>query len=166
MSFKKDITGQQIASRKPLIQQNTTVTDQNEHKQNLLEMIADLQSERMDEQRAILPGLKKTIVTQTKKTNGTPDDEFLDMLMRCQRSRLEEQRSELPQAHVTMDAEGSNNVIRSSESANVAGATVPDEDFFSFIMKVQSGRMEDQRASIPKENASKSKRSTQDNSNN
>ncbi|XP_055381974.1 G-protein-signaling modulator 2 [Condylostylus longicornis] len=158
----KDISQPHISSRKPLIQQNTT-NDQGENKHNLLEMIADLQSERMDEQRAILPGLKKTIVRQRTKINGTPDDEFLDMLMRCQRSRIEEQRSELPQAHVTMDAEALNNTITASSSSTNAGATVPDEDFFSFIMKVQSGRMEDQRATIPKENSSKPKRSPQDN---
>lgn len=28
------------------------------------------------------------------------------------------------------------------------GATVPDEDFFSLIMRVQGGRMEDQRAAV------------------
>ena len=28
--------------------------------------------------------------------------------------------------------------------------TVPDEDFFSLIMKLQSGRMEDQRSSLPR----------------
>lgn len=29
------------------------------------------------------------------------------------------------------------------------GPTVPDEDFFSLIMRLQSGRMEDQRATVP-----------------
>lgn len=29
-----------------------------------------------------------------------------------------------------------------------SGATVPDEDFFSLIMRVQGGRMEDQRAAV------------------
>lgn len=28
------------------------------------------------------------------------------------------------------------------------GATVPDEDFFSLIMRVQGGRMDDQRAAV------------------
>ena len=72
----------------------------------LLEMIAHFQSERMDEQRALLPGLKRISLgnanNMSRPTNnnesgpgsttpedpvelGTPpDDAFLDMLMRCQ----------------------------------------------------------------------------------
>lgn len=48
-------------------------------------MIANLQCERMDEQRAILPGLKGIhISNSTNDLVPTPDDNFLDMLMRCQ----------------------------------------------------------------------------------
>lgn len=74
-------------------------------------MIADFQSERMDEQRALLPGLKRISLTnssarpnvetdadgvaipapadQPAQDGGVvvgtpPDDAFLDMLMRCQ----------------------------------------------------------------------------------
>lgn len=132
----------------------------------LLEMIADLQSERMDEQRAQLPGLVTShnrnggpISNQSSSnfprgpstTEPAPDDAFLDMLMRCQGSRLEEQRSELPRPNVTSDAEQGeppNNNRRRGAGANNAGATVPDEDFFSLIMRVQGGRMEDQRAAV------------------
>lgn len=135
-------------------------------------MIADLQSERMDEQRAQLPGLITTNSNQFQRapinkqpslvfprgastsTERAPDDAFLDMLMRCQSSRLEEQRSELPRANVTLDVEQGeppNNNRRNcvnNNTTNNAGATVPDEDFFSLIMRVQGGRMEDQRAAV------------------
>ncbi len=50
-------------------------------------MIADLQSERMDEQRAQLPGLvnRRGVATNNFPANApAPDDAFLDMLMRCQ----------------------------------------------------------------------------------
>lgn len=54
-------------------------------------MIADLQSERMDEQRAMLPGLvNRRGISSSNQTNNfaantpAPDDAFLDMLMRCQ----------------------------------------------------------------------------------
>lgn len=66
-------------------------------------MIADLQSERMDEQRAQLPGLvtrrsggaasgsaaasgsnSVSISARSNKNVPAPDDAFLDMLMRCQ----------------------------------------------------------------------------------
>lgn len=174
--------------RKPLVQQNslpaissiqaatTTATKVNQNA--LLEMIADLQSERMDEQRAQLPGLvpspqnlhqrrhmgppinsqpttanPRGATTTAKPNEPAPDDAFLDMLMRCQGSRLEEQRSELPRPSVTQDVEQGelpNNNRRGCINANTnnAGATVPDEDFFSLIMRVQGGRMEDQRAAV------------------
>lgn len=178
--------------RKPLVQQNsmpsissTTTPSTTKSNQNaLLEMIADLQSERMDEQRAQLPGLVaspqnlrqrqnlaaaapiniqpttinprgSSVATNTTSipNEPAPDDAFLDMLMRCQGSRLEEQRSELPRPSVTQDAEQGdlpNNNRRNFINANTnnAGATVPDEDFFSLIMRVQGGRMEDQRAAV------------------
>ncbi|KAH8311284.1 hypothetical protein KR044_005336, partial [Drosophila immigrans] len=128
------------ATRKPLVQQNSLFVDPTN-----------------------LPGLKSPSsamppasishapLARSATTTQQPDDAFLDMLMRCQGSRLEEQRSELPRAHVTMDAEAPQLQAPGAAAAAGAGrgATVPDEDFFSLIMKVQSGRMEDQRASIP-----------------
>lgn len=175
--------------RKPLVQQNSlpaissiqtaTPTPTKGNQNALLEMIADLQSERMDEQRAQLPGLvpspqnlhqrrnmaavpinrQPTVAnprgtsTATTTNEPAPDEAFLDMLMRCQGSRLEEQRSELPRPNVTQDVEQGelpNNNRRGCINANTnnAGATVPDEDFFSLIMRVQGGRMEDQRAAV------------------
>lgn len=47
-------------------------------------MIADLQSERMDEQRAQLPGFVSNRANHINNSNPAPDDAFLDMLMRCQ----------------------------------------------------------------------------------
>lgn len=149
-------TASQVAAgdRKPLQmnnQQNILPKENNRHQ--LLEMIADLQSERMDEQRAALPGLVGNQATaavaaatqqpKRERKAGEPDDAFLDMLMRCQGSRLEEQRSELPKPNAMLDAEGP------ERKSSVIGATVPDEDFFSLISRVQGGRMEDQRAAIP-----------------
>ena len=46
-----------------------------------------------------------------------------------QASRLEDQRSELPK--------------------ELPHPTVPDEDFFSLIMKVQSSRLDEQRSDLP-----------------
>lgn len=48
-----------------------------------------------------------------------------------------------------MDVEnGETNNRRPTGPASNIGATVPDEDFFSLIMRVQGGRMEDQRAAV------------------
>lgn len=187
------------SARKPLTQHNSnagaaaaTTTVAKENRNALLEMIADFQSERMDEQRALLPGLKRISLTNNSSARpnvetdadgvaipaapdqpaqdggvvvGTPpDDAFLDMLMRCQGSRIEEQRSELPTPNITMDAEagGERRVAGNSNS----GATVPDEDFFSLIMRLQGGRMEDQRATVPLNNSSSNNNNNRSNINN
>lgn len=103
-----------------------------------LDMIAGLQSSRMNDQRASLPqfpGLNSRAgirpYLEKKKDEEVPDDKFFDMLMRCQGSRLEDQRSSLP-----------TDIGRSAP-------TVPDEDFFSLIQKVQSSRLEEQRTTMP-----------------
>lgn len=62
-------------------------------------------------------------------------------------SRLEDQRSPLPaSATESLDAETESQVPSAQPRS---GATVPDEDFFTLIVRLQSGRMEDQRATVP-----------------
>lgn len=143
------------SDRKPLVQQNANPAVSKDKKQELIEMVAELQSERMDEQRALLPGLKdpNTILPQSPAPNTATNnnnthanegsEDFFDMLVRCQGTRLEEQRSELPKTNVYVDAEG-----REPQPPSGAASATTDEDFFALIMKV-SGRMEDQRATIP-----------------
>ncbi|XP_063698963.1 G-protein-signaling modulator 2 [Culicoides brevitarsis] len=151
-------------SRKPLAPQNTPKT-------TFIDMIANFQSERMDEQRAALPGLRSpAAVTPShnhqpadapasapenngsapSSQNNETSEDFLDLLARCQGSRIEDQRSELPTPGVTMDTEADANETQPTPARNprVPASTI-DEDFFSLIMKVQSGRMDDQRASVP-----------------
>jgi G-protein signaling modulator 2 len=141
-SLKPDETG---GARRPLAQQNILQPRENKHQ--LLEMIENFQSERMNEQRALLPGLRRSSANSAvADAAAEPDDAFFEALMRSQNNRLEEQRSVLPRTNVTMDAE--NDTVR-PPMARKAGATVPDEDFLSLIMKVQGGRMEDQRATVP-----------------
>lgn len=167
------------SARKPLTQHNSNATAAAKENRNaLLEMIADFQSERMDEQRALLPGLKRISLNNAAVRPGgspgglgavdgqvqaqqpppadgigtPPDDAFLDMLMRCQGSRIEEQRSELPTPNITMDAEAGDRRAAATAGNPNSGATVPDEDFFSLIMRLQGGRMEDQRATVPLHN--------------
>ncbi|XP_049885839.1 G-protein-signaling modulator 2 isoform X2 [Pectinophora gossypiella] len=109
----------------------------------MLDMITDLQSDRMDSQRAELQPAKK--LTKESKgaslpglrpqqtTSAKPEDDFLDMIARVQGSRLEDQRSELPRP----------------KPEEQRAKTVPDDDFFALLMRAQAGRMEDQRATIP-----------------
>lgn len=90
--------------------------------------------------------------------NIHPDDDFFDMLMRCQGSRLEDQRSSLP---VTEEEPENVSMLKRSSAASAPPArsgtntppsgasTVPDDDFFSLILRVQSGRIDDQRSLLP-----------------
>lgn len=105
-------------------------------KEELLDLIAGMQSKRLDEQRASLPGLNNNppappslLHHLSSDSSSLPDDTFFDMLMRSQSSRLEDQRSSLP--------------VEQRKAP-----TVPDEDFFRLIMRFQSGRIEDQRSNI------------------
>lgn len=84
---------QKDVPRKPLAPQNVNSNPiaPKENRNALLEMIADLQSERMDEQRASLPGLigrganqNIDILKRTGESNNDTDEKFIDMLMRCQ----------------------------------------------------------------------------------
>lgn len=137
--------------RKPLSQQNINAG------KDIIEMIAEFQADRMDEQRCVLPGWKRSdknpeipvaaINEAVAATNNEPEEPFFDMLMRCQGSRYNEQRSELPKGNIVHDAEAGNSQSVSTQ-ANPRN-TLPDEDFFSLIMRVQGGRMEDQRATVP-----------------
>ncbi|KAG8232132.1 hypothetical protein J437_LFUL012141 [Ladona fulva] len=137
----------------------------NKLQEELLDLIAGMQSKRMDEQRVALPHLpglhppsgnasphnhpalqRLSMPASSLPHNPSdepptapPDDSFFEMLMRCQGTRLEDQRSSLPP----------NGDEPPPAAAPSRGPTVPDEDFFSLIMRLQSGRMEDQRAAVP-----------------
>ncbi|XP_045784609.1 G-protein-signaling modulator 2 [Maniola jurtina] len=122
----------------------------------MLNMISDLQSERIDSQRAELRPVKKSPketkatslpgLRPTQTTSTRPEDDFLDMIARVQGStRLDDQRSELPRP-------------KPEEPKQPA-----DEDFFTNLMRAQAGRMEDQRASIPLKESSQNKPSNSKN---
>lgn len=143
-----------VASNKALNYSNAPA-DGSRMQDDLLDLIAGMQSKRMDEQRVALPHLpglhppaqsqmlQRLSVAQMGEAPTMPDDTFLEMLMRCQGSRLEDQRSSLP---------GDTEPEPADLHLPARGSTVPDEDFFdllSSIVRLQSGRMEDQRASVP-----------------
>uniref|UniRef100_A0A182WGC1 G-protein-signaling modulator 2 n=1 Tax=Anopheles minimus TaxID=112268 RepID=A0A182WGC1_9DIPT len=123
------------SARKPLTQHNSNNPPAGKENRNvLLEMIAHFQSERMDEQRALLPGLKRISLgnasnmshpTNNNESAGKEDSDAL--------------ASDVP-------------VVAPAKATSNSGATVPDEDFFTLIMRLQGGRMEDQRATVPLNN--------------
>ena len=85
--------------------------------------------------------------------------------MKCQGTRIEEQRSSLPSnalhnhrpaaaasaADVAASAPGPAPADGSPTGGRLVAPTVPDEDFFSLIQRLQGGRLEDQRASLPQQ---------------
>lgn len=100
------------------------------------------------------PGKARQTRQMSLGASVPPDDDFFDMIMRCQGSRLEDQRSTLP----TVGEDGSNSppLKRGSQVLGMADATssqgmstVPDDDFFSLILRFQSGRIDDQRTTLP-----------------
>merc|ERR1719266_554699 len=117
----------------------------------------------------ILPGLNKAkqpeilqrLSVATSANDQFPDESFFEMLMKCQGSRIEEQRSSLPAEELGLprpplprggpaeDAHG-NAQGGAPLTPPLEAPTVPDEDFFNLIQRLQSGRLEDQRASLPK----------------
>ena len=110
-----------------------------------------------------LPGLTKAkqpeilqrLSVATGKDDQFPDESFFEMLMKCQGSRIEEQRSSLPSENEGVPDRLNFSANQDQVRAGVVGPpleapTVPDEDFFNLIQRLQSGRLEDQRASLPK----------------
>ncbi|XP_043466982.1 G-protein-signaling modulator 2 isoform X1 [Leptopilina heterotoma] len=129
-----------------------TAKENKKDEDDLLELIAGMQSKRMDEQRVVLPflpGLNANSANQSKMHSPQDnDDSFIEMLVRCQQdSRIDDQRSILPMSANLQDPEDAENQ-RTNENVQ-AGATVPEEDLFALIQRLQAGRMEDQRASGP-----------------
>ena len=117
----------------------------------------------MGDQRApwnVLPGLNKSkqpeilqrlSVANTDK-DSLPDDTFFEQLMKMQGTRIEDQRGSLGAG----GAQGFDNGLgavaghQAAElQAPVPAPTIPDEDFFSLICRLQGGRIDDQRASLP-----------------
>ena len=113
----------------------------------------------------ILPGLNKAkqpeilqrLSVATSANDQFPDESFFEMLMKCQGSRIEEQRSSLPASDLgglqprlgpAEDPPGNNAGNNAPLTPPLEAPTVPDEDFFNLIQRLQSGRLEDQRASL------------------
>lgn len=107
--------------------------------QDLLDLIMATQSKRMDEQRVEMPNLPG-LCRSSINTESTSD--VTSNTTESPGNQLDEKReiflSDLD------DEEHGGNVGDNKKS------TVPDEDFFSLISRLQSGRMDDQRAKLKK----------------
>lgn len=139
---------------------------------NLFDLIGQPQQQR-PMGPLVLPGLNKAkqpeilqrLSVATSANDQFPDESFFEMLMKCQGSRIEEQRSSLPANDLSHMGLQPHNIgvgpggppEDPAAGVNPGGApltppleapTVPDEDFFNLIQRLQSGRLEDQRATL------------------
>ncbi|VDD92916.1 unnamed protein product [Enterobius vermicularis] len=94
------------------------------NQEGMLDLIANLQGRRMEEQRAVLNGQETESASQSKELEVLEDaGQLYDLVIRSQGDRLDEQRSEL-------------------------SVTKPDEDVSEIVLNMQKGRIEGQRASL------------------
>ncbi|KAF5401113.1 G-protein-signaling modulator 2 [Paragonimus heterotremus] len=119
-----------------------------------------------------VPALQRAAsVALASSSNGTPrelDDEFLEMILRLQTAtRIDDQRSNLPDplcriredAHLPVPVSQTNTDHENgtgpqpgetgAQHNRPTAPTVPDEDFFALIHRVQSTRLDEQRCNPP-----------------
>ncbi len=94
-----------------------------------------IQSKRMDEQRVELPNLPGLCRSSVSSDTSLPEVTKLNRAV-----RLDDKRDA-----ITSDPDDEERMQSSNKKS-----TVPDEDFFSLITRLQSGRMDDQRAKLKK----------------
>ncbi|GAU99719.1 hypothetical protein RvY_10677 [Ramazzottius varieornatus] len=96
---------------------NGTVTGNVKTFEDLMDMIAGVQSKRLDEQRADLPSpsMRSGSAAKRKVGGNEDEDQFFEILMKVQGSRMGDQRATL------------------SSSSIVKAPTVPEEDFASLV---------------------------------
>ena len=96
-----------------------------------------IQSKRMDEQRVELPNLPGLC-----RSSVSSDSSQSAPVVRVNPStRLDDQREAFA---------GDSDDEERGGTSPAKKSTVPDEDFFSLISRLQSGRMDDQRAKLKK----------------
>lgn len=139
------------SARKPLTQHNsnatTTTTNASVVKENrnaLLEMIADFQSERMDEQRALLPGLKRISLTNSNRPNVSSSSTVTgtDPVDGVQ----------IPDQPTAAAAAGQQSTQDGALGGGGVVGTPPDDAFLDMLMRCQGSRIEEQRSELPTPN--------------
>uniref|UniRef100_A0A3Q2PHW7 G-protein-signaling modulator 2 n=1 Tax=Fundulus heteroclitus TaxID=8078 RepID=A0A3Q2PHW7_FUNHE len=92
-------------------------------KEEFFDLVATAQARRLDDQRA---HLKQLSLMKKPEPVPAPKEDLYDMILTTQaQGRLEDQRSRAP-------------------------GPMDDEDFFSLLLRVQGGRMDEQRTELPR----------------
>uniref|UniRef100_A0A3Q1FI57 Uncharacterized protein n=1 Tax=Acanthochromis polyacanthus TaxID=80966 RepID=A0A3Q1FI57_9TELE len=96
-------------------------------KEEFFELVATAQARRLDDQRAHFRGsIKQLSFVKKPAPVPVPKEDLYNMILTTQaQGRLEDQRSRAP-------------------------GPMDDEDFFSLLLRVQGGRMDEQRTELPR----------------
>merc|ERR1719410_1888741 len=125
--------------------------------EDFFDFISRFQSKRMDDQRCSLSDLKQenvqAPVAPAAAVGGggggvCPKDDLLDMIAGAQSCRLNEQRAPwnvLPGLNRSKQPE----ILQRLSVATTDKDSLPDDNFFEQLMKMQGTRIEDQRSSLP-----------------
>ncbi|XP_055342110.1 G-protein-signaling modulator 2-like [Paramacrobiotus metropolitanus] len=123
--------------------------------EDLLDMICRAQSKRLDDQRCSFVANKEnhhrmgngSSKTGTAHAQVRTFEDLMDMIAGVQSKRLDEQRADLPSPLTPVPRERNTSISKSVSIAEETD-TVPDEQFFDMLMRVQGARMGDQRATL------------------
>ncbi|VVC93774.1 unnamed protein product [Leptidea sinapis] len=113
-------------------------------------------------------GREGSLIRVESEENECPADLFMELIAKSQSHRMDEQRATLDKENRPQETAASNTENRLEDQRSELPrpkpkSTVPDDDFFTQLMKAQSGRLDDQRATIPLKDNRQNKNETLEN---
>ncbi|XP_045888004.1 integrator complex subunit 3 homolog isoform X1 [Micropterus dolomieu] len=113
-------------------------------------ILANSQSQRLNDQRVSLPSLPglENENTAAKSTTGEDSSFLCYMVSKVQDSRMEDQRCSLPEI-ITKESQCSQSTPRHEPSQSTVPKGPDSEKFFSLLADSQGRRLNDQRLSLP-----------------
>lgn len=129
--------------------------------EDILNTVDRLQQFRLDDQRTNLPSTSQ----HDNRRLSPANEQFLDQLSKCQDSRLDDQRAVLipihnhpsvnsqsslrPKSATTTSTTTTTTTTDSPLKDVKSSKTLPDDDFFSLLNRLQSRRIDQQRTCLP-----------------
>lgn len=109
------------------------------------------QSNRLEDQRSVLP---TSIGSSSRQSSGVSTNTRYSLRSgdRSHNGSIQSRNSHQPSIGSFRPTQSSNMITNNNNNNNNSRSTLPDEDFFSLIMRFQSARIEDQRSVFPTNN--------------
>ena len=115
---------------------NAEISRRNEqHRDELFDLIAGMQERRMDDQRANLPPVRRNSATNGPESLPGQHHRIVNF--------VPNHNNNIPHLRTA------NRHPHASRQMSLGANVLPDDDFFEMLMRCQSSRLEDQRALIP-----------------